>query len=888
MRLAVVNCLKYFVGEGQKAHAHLAGVRMKCQRTCQERELRAQRHRRRGPLPPALPEKYIQSISPFASMSSIQTPFDKTPRNGRLRDLSQEIFTKAKPKDSVIRSTWAAPTTKFKFKAIFIPKFREYISLKNSMLADNESKLLATPYFQDEHEDDREELLRKLPRYYEMKHDENGLFNTRLEQCRFYKDSIDAFLRKVGIAWDDVLFWLLAPDRMIKLINDGSSEGNQFESLLLNRSNYGIEMFERDKVDQQANLFQRDDGKWQDFLSQRTEPSARKLRQSATACAAVLKECNFSIWYLAQQSETFLKYVSKKTRDPAAVSTFTYRGAMCRVCHQHHCLVHGELREVPQDYWPNENSAQSSATRKHREDYSDYQGNPSRHTSRFSDYDDEEPDEEEEDEEEDQDPGDLWPAHLDDDSDVEKIINYKLPANPNAFDAYTESEMIESRGSIPSDGKFDKVWWSDNSYTMQWEKRKPFFPCSHEGSCEQVQCRCYRESINCEKTCQCSQSCKRRFPGCSCTSTPGKRICISQDCLCIAFNRECDADLCGSCGSAEILDPVNRYDESLLGGRCCDVAIQRGVPKKTLLGHSEVHGFGLYMGEDVGEGEYIGEYLGETISREETVRREAIYEAEKTMYLFDLNLKQTIDGTCMSNKTRFTNNAPKGLTNCEAKNLLCNTVFRLGLYATKDIKAGTELYFHYNYSTEATRDFKQPKGTVVAVKHTAKPTKRKANGKSSDSLYQSSRAKKRTAKIAEKAFQDPTNSRLSWSQNALKTAPSERSSRHQHLRVSQRHGRVGRTTRRSSAAHMEGGESNHDVASAESHEPQATTSTQEVQATDEDNEGTAIEESGNDMIRRTRGKARKTPSSTVVAVEGGRPGSSRKRKRPVVFNSDDG
>jgi SET domain-containing protein len=79
----------------------------------------------------------------------------------------------------------------------------------------------------------------------------------------------------------------------------------------------------------------------------------------------------------------------------------------------------------------------------------------------------------------------------------------------------------------------------------------------------------------------------------------------------------------------------------------------------------------------------------------------------------------------MGNKLRFINNADEKYTNCCPKNLLCNTVFRIALFATTDIKAGTELYFNYNYPKEKTAQFKQPNGKVVAVKQTKKKSKMK-------------------------------------------------------------------------------------------------------------------------------------------------------------------
>ncbi|CAO2657552.1 Nn.00g036780.m01.CDS01 [Neocucurbitaria sp. VM-36] len=903
MRSAVEDCLKSILEGRRKAHANLTEMRMKCQRICQEREIRAQRRQQKGPVPPALPKQYVQSVSPFVGIAPIQVSFDKKP-SSRHRDISQEIFTKAKPKDIIVRSAWAAPTTTYKSEVVCIPTFKEFISLKDNILADNESKLLATPYFHDEDDDSREKLLKLLPHRYEMKHDEKGPLDLRTEQCRFYKDSIEAFLCKIGITWDDVLYWLLASERLIKLVNGGSPGAHQFEHLLLDRGKYESEAFERGETAQEAVLFLRDSKKWQEFLSQLQEPTAKNLRLSAIACAAVLKECAFSTWYLAQQSETILMHVSRKTKHAPAVLDFKYRDVACRVCHQHNCLIHGELREVPHDSWESESEADDSATLDSElsDDRDDsFQRKHSQGDSQLGHHDDDD------DEDEDVEDGFL-PAHVDNDPDIEKIINYKLPANPNAFGAYAEPEMIECRGSKPPEGKFNSQWWLQHSYTHMWEKRKPFFPCSHEGSCERAQCRCFRENINCEKS--------------------WKRTCALSTCLCFKFRRECDADLCGTCGATEILDPVNRYNEDVIEGRCCNVAIQRGVPRRTLLGHSEVHGFGLYMGEDIKKDEYIGEYLGETISGREGNRRLTIYEYQQTMYLFKLNAKQEVDATFMGNKMRFINNADRRFTNCYAKNLFCNTVFRLALYASTNIKAGTELYFDYNYPKETTRDFKQPKGKVVAVKDTVKQTKPKGQGKSSDTSFHKSstssslgqqseindyrievlkraraeKARKREARLAEQVSEEPAPSHRPGRQQARKTAHTHRSNQPQQVRgvktvrrsASRNNSNTSKTRTEADESNLEAGVSAQVVQDTDDDDDDFILQEPQVDDYDlalSDNEDHTIEDSESDTIGRNRGgQGKRLSMAPVVAVKkkmgGARPGAGRKRKRPVVVDSD--
>jgi hypothetical protein len=229
------------------------------------------------------------------------------------------------------------------------------------------------------------------------------------------------------------------------------------------------------------------------------------------------------------------------------------------------------------------------------------------------------------------------PAHQDKDSDIEKLINYKVPVNSGGIMTHNTSTLTTRKNHKPPEGEFKPNWWLRSSGTMQWESRKPFVPCNHEGRCDQVNCRCFRERITCENSCKCPSDCNRRFPGCTSTCATSGRICDSDYCLCVKFSRECDADLCTTCGAAEMLDPVNRYDEDVQSERCCNVAIQRRVFRKTLMGHSELHGFGLYAGEDLNEADYIGEYVGETISSEEADRRVVVYDSQKAMYLFQLN-----------------------------------------------------------------------------------------------------------------------------------------------------------------------------------------------------------------------------------------------------------
>ena len=206
------------------------------------------------------------------------------------------------------------------------------------------------------------------------------------------------------------------------------------------------------------------------------------------------------------------------------------------------------------------------------------------------------------------------------------------------------NELKSAKTKMPVRRNHD--YWLENpstSKTWMQHERVPFLPCNHTGPCnEQSNCSCFLNNITCEKSCACSETCGRRFQGCRCAQK-GKSCRFNDRCDCWRLNRECDPDLCRTCGAHEVLDPANRRREAELTGKCTNVYIQRGVPKRTLLGPSKLmaagnkSGWGLYMGEECKKGDYVGEYRGEIITDIEADLRGTIYDRRNVSYLFTLN-----------------------------------------------------------------------------------------------------------------------------------------------------------------------------------------------------------------------------------------------------------
>ena len=109
---------------------------------------------------------------------------------------------------------------------------------------------------------------------------------------------------------------------------------------------------------------------------------------------------------------------------------------------------------------------------------------------------------------------------------------------------------------------------------------------------------------------------------------------------------------------------------------------------------SPIHGLGGFARADIPVGTRVVEYLGEKITKQESLAR-----CERSNeYIFAIDDTHDLDGNVDWNPARFLNHSCE--PNCEAQFIDGH----IWITARRDIRAGEELTFNYNYDLEDYRE----------------------------------------------------------------------------------------------------------------------------------------------------------------------------------------
>ncbi|VVC34203.1 Zinc finger, PHD-type,Zinc finger, RING-type,PWWP domain,Zinc finger, FYVE/PHD-type,SET [Cinara cedri] len=168
-------------------------------------------------------------------------------------------------------------------------------------------------------------------------------------------------------------------------------------------------------------------------------------------------------------------------------------------------------------------------------------------------------------------------------------------------------------------------------------------------------------------------------------------------------NEEDPCSLDSSCINRQMLfecDP-----KTCPAGQKCknqDFEKQLGPQLATFL--TENKGWGVKTLENIKHGSFIIEYVGDLLNNEEFKKRmnEMQRNHEQNFYFLSLDNSVIIDAGPKGNLSRFMNHSCD--PNCEAVKWVVDGESRIGLFALRDIAAGTELVFNYQSRKAKCRD----------------------------------------------------------------------------------------------------------------------------------------------------------------------------------------
>ncbi|KAI8979949.1 hypothetical protein BDB01DRAFT_725495 [Pilobolus umbonatus] len=133
------------------------------------------------------------------------------------------------------------------------------------------------------------------------------------------------------------------------------------------------------------------------------------------------------------------------------------------------------------------------------------------------------------------------------------------------------------------------------------------------------------------------------------------------------------------------------------GDKCSNQRFQHKQTKKLKIFQTHNRGWGLLTLENIKQGELIIEYRGEIISHALCKERmKTIYSNQKNFYFLDYCPGEVIDAGRKGSDARFINHSCS--PNCHIEKWSLRNESHLGVFASQDIEANSELFYDYNFS----------------------------------------------------------------------------------------------------------------------------------------------------------------------------------------------
>lgn len=133
------------------------------------------------------------------------------------------------------------------------------------------------------------------------------------------------------------------------------------------------------------------------------------------------------------------------------------------------------------------------------------------------------------------------------------------------------------------------------------------------------------------------------------------------------------------------------------GRLCRNRRFQLGQYARVDVIRTEKKGYGLRALTDLSSNSFIMEYIGEVITQNEFLHRTREYDAQgfKHYYFMTLKNDEVIDATRKGCLARFMNHSCR--PNCVTQKWVIGKKMRIGIFTSRNIKAGEELTFDYKF-----------------------------------------------------------------------------------------------------------------------------------------------------------------------------------------------
>ena len=209
---------------------------------------------------------------------------------------------------------FAVPVITLHVDAPQVPKYATYTRLQINQLSENDKDLKYLPYFSEREGGEKNGLYRELKARFHDRTNHDGLKRELTQKAEALSLQVNDFLRQIGIAVTDLLYYLLNPE----LVLPDVSIQDSLATLWLNRNPFSDDTEDFDTQH------------WHSLFDILHRPTDRNYLVAGLACHTFQQTCKFSIWHVISQAKETIKLMADKIQFKGQKMA---GDVLCSVCH---------------------------------------------------------------------------------------------------------------------------------------------------------------------------------------------------------------------------------------------------------------------------------------------------------------------------------------------------------------------------------------------------------------------------------------------------------------------------------------------------------------------------------------------------------------------------